>query len=546
MSASSTKKLRKEEVIAKQEAKQTAERKEAKKLKTYSIIFGVVLAAMLVFAVWTAVSQTISNSGVMERNTVAVTVNDHEISTAELNIYYIEAINNFYSQYGSYASMFGLDVTKPLDEQVLDETTGMTWADDFLNAAKDNLKAVYAMSDLAEQAGHALTEEELTNIDTTLANLEAYGMLYGYGDGDTYLKAMYGNGCSVELFRAYLERTALADSYYASYGESLTYEDADLRAAEAENYNQYSSFTYTFYTLNVNKFLTGGTTAEDGTVTYSDEERAAAVAAAEEAAKALTAEEIVTVEDLDAAIAALEINAEVEGAASTTYTDYPYANVSTTIREWLSDEARVAGEKTYLANTSTSTDENGNEVTTTNSYIVVFYHSTNDNTTPLVNVRHILIPYEGGTTDENGITVYSEDEKLAAEATGVDLLAQWETAGGTVEAFAALANEHSTDTGSNTNGGLYENVYPGQMVPTFNDWCFDESRRVGDTGLVHTDYGCHVMYFEGARTTTYRDFMITNALKSADIEAWYTSCLENVTVTDVNLKYIQTDLVLGG
>ena len=37
----------------------------------------------------------------------------------------------------------------------------------------------------------------------------------------------------------------------------------------------------------------------------------------EEAAKALVAEEITSVEELDAAIAAMEINADVEGAVST-------------------------------------------------------------------------------------------------------------------------------------------------------------------------------------------------------------------------------------
>ena len=33
------------------------------------------------------------------------------------------------------------------------------------------------------------------------------------------------------------------------------------------------------------------------------------------------------------------------------------------------------------------------------------------------------------------------------------------------------------------------------MVQAFNDWCFDESRKAGDYGLVKTEYGYHVMYF---------------------------------------------------
>ena len=48
---------------------------------------------------------------------------------------------------------------------------------------------------------------------------------------------------------------------------------------------------------------------------------------------------------------------------------------------------------------------------------------------------------------------------------------------------------YSADTGSNTNGGLYTEVYQGQMVTEFNDWCFDESRQPGDTGIVYNEGG---------------------------------------------------------
>ena len=58
--------------------------------------------------------------------------------------------------------------------------------------------------------------------------------------------------------------------------------------------------------------------------------------------------------------------------------------------------------------------------------------------------------------------------------------------------------EHSADPGSNTNGGLYTEVMQGDMVPEFDAWCFDEARQVGDTAVVRTDLGFHVMYFSGS------------------------------------------------
>ena len=36
------------------------------------------------------------------------------------------------------------------------------------------------------------------------------------------------------------------------------------------------------------------------------------------------------------------------------------------------------------------------------------------------------------------------------------------------------------------------------MVTAFNDWCFDTARQPGDTGVVKTEYGYHVMYFVGS------------------------------------------------
>ena len=57
MSASSKKKLRNAQNAEKMTEKQLAEQKEAKKLKIYTTVFVVVLALMVVAAVWIAVSK---------------------------------------------------------------------------------------------------------------------------------------------------------------------------------------------------------------------------------------------------------------------------------------------------------------------------------------------------------------------------------------------------------------------------------------------------------------------------------------------------------
>ena len=112
-----------------------------------------------------------------------------------------------------------------------------------------------------------------------------------------------------------------------------------------------------------------------------------------------------------------------------------------------------------------------------------------------VDVRHVLFTPQGGTTDETGATVYSEEEWAACEAEAQNILNAWSAGDCDEESFAAMANTYSQDPGSNTNGGLYEDVQQGRMVEAFDAWCFDEKRQPGHYGIVKTNYGYHLMYF---------------------------------------------------
>ena len=112
-----------------------------------------------------------------------------------------------------------------------------------------------------------------------------------------------------------------------------------------------------------------------------------------------------------------------------------------------------------------------------------------------VDVRHILVQVKGGTTAEDGTATYSDEEWKTCETAAQAILDEWLAGDKTEESFAALAAEKTEDPGSQQTGGLYQQVYEGQMVPEFNDWCFDESRQYGDYDLVRTSYGYHVMFF---------------------------------------------------
>ena len=83
------------------------------------------------------------------------------------------------------------------------------------------------------------------------------------------------------------------------------------------------------------------------------------------------------------------------------------------------------------------------------------------------------------------------------------------------------------------------------MVDAFENWCFDASRATGDTGIVETEYGYHVMYFVGNSELTYRDHMIREALMEADQSEWYNGIVNAVDYTEGDIKSLTMDLVLA-
>lgn len=121
-----------------------------------------------------------------------------------------------------------------------------------------------------------------------------------------------------------------------------------------------------------------------------------------------------------------------------------------------------------------------------------------------VDVRHILImpEDENATTGEDGYPVYSDEAWAACEAEAQRIYDEWQTGDRSEDSFAQYAMEHSVD-GSASVGGLYEDVYQGQMVENFENWCFDETRKIGDHGLVKTQYGYHIMFFVGSTDIWY-------------------------------------------
>ena len=171
---------------------------------------------------------------------------------------------------------------------------------------------------------------------------------------------------------------------------------------------------------------------------------------------------------------------------------------------WAFDDARQEGDTTVAAY-----GEKG--------YYAVLFHSRSRNDYHAVSVRHILVDSEEKANDI--LKQYNDGEK-------------------TEDAFAALAVANSTDSNA-SSGGLYTNVYKGQMVSEFENWCFDSARQAGDVGIVQTSYGYHVMYFVSTNENPYWYDQAETSLKSSAYNEWYAAITDGVEAEQLSgMKYV--------
>lgn len=159
-----------------------------------------------------------------------------------------------------------------------------------------------------------------------------------------------------------------------------------------------------------------------------------------------------------------------------------------------------------------------------------------------VDVRHVLIMPEGADSSTIRSETFDDAAWETSRIKAEELLESWEQGDKSEESFAALAVENSQD-GSASVGGLYTDVVKGQMVEAFENWCFDESRKSGDYGLVETEFGYHLMYFVSSRPV-WKDYVesdMMNAYASQLVSDTIAKYPMEVEFEKVLLAYVDTD-----
>lgn len=522
MSASTDRKKRQEAIANGTDKKTIAMQEEAakKKKENRKWTIGGIIVALLIAAI------LLANSNFFYTKTPAVKVGSTGYSAAQMDFYYRTQYLNFMNQYGSYASMFGLDSSKSLkDQECTMSEDGGSWYDYFMQQAVDYVKQVTAYTKYAKENDIELDEDSLKLIDDQMTSFETEANSQGFSSVDKYLESVYGKGCNSKIIRQEMEKVSLASKVIEEVQDSFEYSDEELTKYYNEHKDDYDNYSYAYYLVNAEQEPTAS--AEDGS---SVEEEAA------EAETAVTDETMaVAKKHADAIAAAVTGTGNLTAAVQAEMGDTTLeavtqnavqgSNLPADYADWMKDASRAAGDKTVVESEGTG-------------YYVVVYGSRDANNYHMASVRHILIQAQA---DENG--EYTEEALATAKATLDGIYQEWQNGEKTEDSFAALAQKYSEDSGSASTGGLYDSVYKGEMVPEFDAWCFDASRKPGDTGIVKGESssyaGYHLIYYVG-QGDLYSKYLAETALVQDNLQKWQDKQTKGFDVKEMfSKKFIQ-------
>ena len=376
---------------------------------------------------------------------VVATMGDKTLTNGQMQVFYWMTLYEMMDYYGDYAEYYlGVDLDKPLSEQQYKQT-GMTWEQYLLDQAVSTWQRYQATAIEAEKAGFKMPQDYQEDFKKMRTSMETTAKEQGFTSVDAMIQTEFGKSVTFEDYYHYLWVRYTAELYFSEVIANLKFTDAELDDFFKKNEE----------TLEQYGVAQDGSTLVDFRNIF---------------VKAVTSKDD-------------NGNTVITDAAWETCREKAQAIYDTLLGGDNSEETFAALAKIKSEDSNSSSNGGLNQYVAKNQWATV-------------DVRHILIMPEGGTKDASGNITYSDAEWEACRVAAQLLLDEYLAGEKTAEAFGALANKHSDDqNGKVTNGGLYEDVYSGQMVKAFDAWIFDSSRTPGETGLVKTEYGYHVMYF---------------------------------------------------
>lgn len=488
--------------------------------KTKKIITAVIAIIVVIALIFTYVATGFVRKGMAatlgwpQKTFTAYTLTDadgekHNIKVNTYNYYFALYYNNLQSTVSSY-KQYGIDLDeanmnvdfdKKLSEQTRTEdgkTT--TWLEYVQEQVEDSIKDTYAnyYKAVKENKGKdpEITDDQKKEIKDALKSYKESAHKYGYTVSG-YIEAAMGHGVTKDVFVREATISYIAENYESDHkndSDAKTYTDKELNAYKKKNKSKLQSVDIKMFECD----------SEDDAKAFK---------------KALKADG-----SNFAALASKYSSDDFDKKANKNSQETTYNDMARSTMEGLSVAISTADDdKKYPGlDWLYSSDRKAGDVrqdSTTVVYVVKPVYMSDAKT---VNVRHILIaPESSNSSDDSSSSTSAKNctdkEWAAAEKKAKSILAKYNSGDKTSKSFAKLAKSNSSD-GNASNGGLYENVIPNQMVPTFNAWCFDSSRKAGDVGIVKTEYGYHIMYFEGKNDQAVWKYIAQQKLAADDTQ----------------------------
>lgn len=336
MSASNEKTARKTMAAQKEELKK-------KKEKTKWTIIGVLIVVFFAFVIYL-------NTGAFYRNLTGITVEynaseelgieagSRSFSVAECNYVYNMQYMNILNSYGDYASLIGLDKSKPLDEQKCTISSGTdkdyTWDDYFMDSTKSFLQQLAALEAYAKANDISLDKDDNAAVDEQMATFDD-AKKYGYASADKFIAANYGRGCNTSVVREVMELQQLATKAQQSISNSYSFTASELSKKYASVKDDYDKFTYDFYLVKAET-----KTSENGTAAAPTD---AALSKAME-----TANTIKGSMDKDKLSLEKAVQNAVKDAKLTKQEAIPGSDTEADLKKWLVSSERKKGDVTVI------------------------------------------------------------------------------------------------------------------------------------------------------------------------------------------------------
>lgn len=503
---------------AKKNAHSMETRNTAKKVANK--VISIVLCAVIVLGV---VAFSLNYYGALQRVIkIGGVGSDQSVSIAEYEYYYMRAYNQvryqaqYYQYYYQTSNGYDLSLTPEEQTQTTKDADGneITWAEKLHEDTLEIIQLHKAYYNEALKMGLKLTKADEAFIDKQIEDLRDEAKSAGSNSSSSnsenkvtyslnaYLRKVYGGSINERFLRKQLKIQVLAQKYLTERTNEIAkdYDQKDIDAEYKKDTTAYDFATFRAYTFKTTELTKEDKETDDALKARQAKANAEVKKNANDFYNAVTNDATFTAKAKELNKDTADYNVDKETKYSMLKST-AQSTFSEDAAKWLFDSSTKVGSKKLF-----SDEENG-------KYIVVLALSK-PHQEQTVTARHILFQ----TKDQNSGNDLSEEEIAKKKTQAEDVLKKFNEGDKTEDSFAALANEYNEDTGSSSNGGLYEHIYPGQMVTEFNDWVFDANRKAGDVELVETDFGYHIIYFVAKDGKDYYDSAIRSSKANEDIE----------------------------